>query len=519
MVFFTDKDTTSFNFENPVQILSPRSIERRQKQSIDISPQDFPVNPEYVNALKSTGADIYFTSKWFNAALVQMDESLANSIYALDFVSNVEYVAPGELLTREKQDVVIPEEFLEPPMIVSSSSTQLEMLNADKMQNDGFMGQGMLIAVFDAGFTGSNMYKPFEHVFDRDKLLATRDFVGNTDNVFQYNSHGTSVFSCIGAKYKNDLIGTAPEAEFVLCVTEAAQEYRIEEYNWLLAAEYADSLGVDVINSSVGYSYGFSDSKMDYSLSDLDGKTTVITKAAEIASQKGMIVVTSAGNEGRESNSWRKITAPADAENIITVGSVDKFGERSSFSSIGPTFDGRVKPDVMAMGSSATIMQSSGNITSGNGTSYSSPIMAGFVACIWQANLNWSNIEVMDAVRKAGNQSLSPDTLMGYGIPNYNAAVHNGVLSLSQLINTSLNVYPNPFTENKITIDFLGFELKEPMNIELTDASGNAVYKQKVTKRHSPDQIDLEFDANESGVYFLILRSKSINKVIKLIKI
>jgi serine protease AprX len=519
VIFFSDKDTAAFSTNNPEQFLSLKAIERREKQAIPITAQDFPVNNAYLNGLRDMGADVYFSTKWFNAALVQMDLSLVSPIFALEYVTDIEYVALDSLLGRVKQPFDIPEEFLEPPSISSNSDIQLNLLNAKKMHEDGFSGQGMLIAVFDVGFIGTNNFKPFQQIFDDNRLIAMRDFVGNTGNVFQYGSHGTSVFSCIGAKYKGDMVGTAPDADFVLCVTEAANEYRIEEYNWLLAAEYADSLGVDVINSSLGYSNGFTDPNMDYSLDDLDGKTTVISRAAQIASGKGIIIVTSAGNEGRETNTWRKITPPADAENILTVGSIDKYGVRSAFSSIGPTADGRIKPDVMAMGSNTAIMSSSGNIITGNGTSFASPLMAGFAACMWQANPDWNYLEVIDAIKNSASNALTPDSFVGYGLPNYNAAIHNSILSLNQLINTNISIFPNPFTGNKITIDFMGAAIDESMSIEISDAQGRQIYKQKVTKRNRPDQVEIEFDTDKSGVYLLSLKSRNVHKVIKLIKI
>ncbi|MFY0600562.1 MAG: S8 family serine peptidase [Cyclobacteriaceae bacterium] len=517
MVFFSDKDTTSFSTSNPAEFLSERAIQRRAKQGVVITAQDFPVNKDYVISVSNAGADVYFRSKWFNAVLVQMDESLVDAVKLLDHVAKVEYIAKGALLSRNIEEVQIPEEFLEPPTITSSSDKQLRMIGADKMHDDGYSGEGMMIAVFDNGFSGVNEFKPFEHVFDNERLIASYDFIENTGNVFQHGSHGTQVFSCIAAKYEDNLLGTAPDASFVLCVTEETfHENRVEEYNWLFAAEFADSIGVDVINNSLGYS-DFDEASMSYSREDLDGETTVITQAANIASSKGILVTTSAGNEG--GNSWSKITAPADSKDVMAVGSVTSERIRSSFSSFGPTEDGRVKPDVVALGSRASVMKSNGSISVNSGTSFSSPIMAGFAACVWQKNPEWNNQEVIEAIRSSGSNATSPDTLIGYGIPSYSFIATNGVLSVNDLINTELKVFPNPFTENKVTIDFQGIVIDQPLSIEILDNQGKSVYTRRVTRKNTPDKIEVEFEAKSTGVYFLSIKSRKIQKTIKLIKI
>lgn len=521
MVFLVDKDSTSFSIDSPEAFLTSRAISRREKQGITITAEDFPVNSQYVQSINATGAEVYFKSKWFNAVLVQMEETLVSTVQALDFVTKVEFIGEGNLLTRNKQEVEIPEEFMEPPLVLSNSNTQNQMIGAHSMHEDGFKGQNMLIAVFDNGFKGVNEFKPFQHIFDEDRIAGTRDFVGNTGNVFQYMTHGTKVLSCIGANYEDKLIGTAPEASFILCVTEALNEYRIEEYNWLLAAEYADSLGVDVINNSLGYSYGFTDTNMDYSLDDLDGQTTVITRAANIAARKGIIISTSAGNEGNGNNplNWDKITPPADAFDVLVVGAVHSNGDRSSFSSYGPTTDGRISPDVTALGSGVAVMTGSGSIGKDSGTSFSSPIMAGFAACIWQMNPEWDYLEVMEAIKLSGSNVLAPDTIVGYGTPSYSTLINGGVLSLSQLLNTDLKVYPNPFKENIITIDLTQTIVNSPINLRIVDSNGKDVFIERITKRNTPDQIQVEFDAQAKGVYYLYLQSRKLEKSIKLLKI
>ncbi|MEP0366202.1 MAG: S8 family serine peptidase [Cyclobacteriaceae bacterium] len=518
MVFFADKDTAAYSTESPTIFLSDRAIERRQKQNISVTPQDFPIRSTYSDSLAVLGVDVYFESRWFNAVLVEMSTSLASEVLSRDFVSGIEYIAAGSVLSYSKDEVVIPEEFMEPPQISANSDSQNAKLAVKNMHADGYSGEGMLIAVFDNGYKGVNLYNPFEHVFDNERVVATQDFVGNSGNVYQYGTHGTQVFSDIAARYKEDMLGTAPDASYILCVTEeTSSEYRVEEYNWLLAAEFADSIGVDVINNSLGYSYGFDDESMDYEISDLDGKTTVISRAAAIAAEKGILVVTSAGNEG--SYSWKKITPPADVEDVLSVGSIRLNGDLSSFSSVGPTADGRIKPDVVAMGSSAAVVKGGGTIATSSGTSFSSPQIAGFAACIWQANPHWTNKEVIEAIKYSGNNVSAPDNSYGYGVPNYLTLINNNALFIDQLLDTELNVFPNPFRDNKIVIDFMGQPVDRSLEISITDTQGKAVFDQRITRKNTPDQIEVTFNTQNTGVYFLRIKSRKTEKVIKLIKI
>ncbi|MEO9475629.1 MAG: S8 family peptidase [Cyclobacteriaceae bacterium] len=518
MVFFADKDTAAYSVANPSMFLSERAVDRRQKQNIAVTPQDFPIRSTYSDSLTTLGVDVYFKSRWLNGVLVEMSAPVATEVLSQGFVSAIEYIAEGSVLSYSKDPVVIPEEFMEPPQISANSDSQNAKMAIKSMHADGYSGEGMLIAVFDNGYTGVNLYNPFQHIFDNERVVATQDFVGNSGNVYQYGTHGTQVLSDIAARYKEDMLGTAPDASYILCVTEeGSTEYRVEEYNWLLAAEFADSIGVDVINNSLGYSYDFSDESMDYEISDLDGKTTVISRAAAIAAEKGILVVTSAGNEG--SYSWEKITPPADVEDVLSVGSIRLNGDLSSFSSVGPTADGRIKPDVVAMGSSAAVVKGSGTIGTGSGTSFSSPQVAGFAACIWQANPAWTNKEVIEAIKYSGNNASDPNNSYGYGVPNYLTLINNNALFIDQLLETDLNVFPNPFRDNKIIIDFMGQAVDRSMEISITDSQGRAVFDQRITRKNTPDQIEVTFSAQNSGVYFLRIKSRKTEKVIKLIKI
>src|SRR6478609_7267065 len=345
VVYLKDKNGTPFSITSPNQFLSQRSIDRRVRQKIEITAEDLPITPDYRAQLKATGASVFFSSKWLNCILVEATPALVTTITSLPFVSKVELVAPGKKLNagRVKKFKKVKE-----TSAIPATNTQLSMIGIDSMHLDGFRGEGIYVGVFDSGFDGVNTALPFKPIFDEGRLLYSVDLVANSKNVFQYDSHGTEVFSVIAAYSAGSFIGGAYKANYMLFVTEdVTSEYRIEEYNWLFAAEKADSAGVDVINSSLGYNL-FDDSSMDYKVADLNGTTAIVSLAAAKALEKGMVVVCSAGNEG--SNSWKYVTPPADVNGVLAIGSVTTARLKSSFSSIGPTADGRIKPDVMALG-------------------------------------------------------------------------------------------------------------------------------------------------------------------------
>lgn len=515
MVFFSDKDSVDFDIESPEAFLSDRAIARRTKMGIEITEEDLPVDDSYVQQVKGQGASVFFTTRWFNGVLTEMNDETATAVGNLDFVDSVVYVAKDTKLSSSPGTYTVASEFLELTAVNATTTTQNALIGVDAMHEDGYRGEGILIAVFDDGFKGVNQFQPFEHIFTGERLLATKDFVKNSGNVFQYDDHGSSVLSCIGQNYGDGYTGTAPNADFILCVTEDnSTEYRIEEYNWLFAAEFADSAGVDVINGSLGY-FSFSDSDMDYEYSDMDGKTTVVSRAAQMASDRGIVVVVSAGNEGN--GSWKYITTPADAEGALAVGSVTSQGTLSGFSSIGPAADGRIKPDVVAMGSYATIFYMSGNngyISTGNGTSFSSPQVAGLAAGLLQAYPDWTAEELISNMKETASLSSNPDNERGYGIPTY---LLNNVEAIGEA--GELRVYPNPFHENVITIDLGELKVDNRLEIKVLNLNGQEVYSQKVNSNDVSERMEITLDNFRSGTYFLTLRSKKLNKTVKIVKI
>ncbi len=447
-VKLNDKNGTPYQISHPEKFLSQRAIDRRARQHIPIDETDLPVSPVYLDSLKKLGLEIIHTSKWLNGATIRTaDTALISQVKKLSFVTAVQLTKPA-LVTKS-----VCQKFAEPKITQNADSAsygnaiyQLQQLNGQYLHNQGFRGKGVQIAVLDAGFWHVNQFSAFDSLRNSGRILATRDFVNPTDDIYLQHYHGMSVLSCMGGNLPGSFIGTAPDASFYLFRTEdVATEYLIEEDNWVAAAELADSLGVDVINSSLGYNI-FDDPRMSHTYADMNGHTTRITQGANMAFRKGILVFTSAGNEG--ANSWKHIIAPSDGENVICVGAVDKNGIRAYFSSVGPAFGGAVKPNVDAMGYATFLVNINGLLDHGSGTSFSSPVLAGMGACLVQAN-PYANVKQLKlAIEQSASQYSKPDSLLGYGIPDFGLADKYLKVNSSQSFSheTSWIVSPNPFT-------------------------------------------------------------------------
>ncbi len=503
MVFFMDKNGSLFTIDRPEEFLSVRAIQRREKQNIDISVNDLPVSETYLEALRNSNlADVHFTTKWMNGVLVEMDEANVESVNSMEFVREVVYVAPDSRLTAQhtngREATVLKKAGGNSESY--ESDAQNEFIGVDVMHESGFKGEGILIAVFDSGFKFVNESPYFSHIFNENKIIASRDFIRKSTNVFAYDSHGSKVLSCISAFNEGEYTGTAPESDLILCVTEdIGSEYRIEEYNWLFAAEYADSLGVDIINSSVGYSY-FEDDAMNYTYKDLNGNTAVITRAADIAASKGILVVSSNGNEGN--NAWKYLNAPADADSILAVGASTFDFERSNFSSYGPTSDGRIKPDISALGTWVKIVYMD-EIAYANGTSFSAPLVSGLAAGFWQAYPDLTNIEVIQYLKMTASQSDAPDTLLGYGIPNFMKASTKVKINEGDVVNKFV-VFPNPVTQKR-TIYFIVESMSDNGMAKLSfyDLKGSYIHTEEFSIKKSLDFIEMDISFLRPGSYIL----------------
>jgi subtilisin family serine protease len=517
MVFFDDKSGTGYSLDAPEAFLSIEALERRYNQNIPVDSSDLPVSQVYTNTLRSLeGVSVFFTTKWMNGVLIETSESQLQEISNLLFVRSIEYVAPGVKLSDGARTGRNSRNYKKQEVrdTVLESEAQNEFIGVDEMHEEGYKGEDMSIAIFDSGFEYIDQSSFFTHLFEDNLYMAGRDFIRNSGNVFQYDSHGSKVISCISAYTENVYSGTAPEAEIVLCITEdVSGEYRIEEYNWLFAAEYADSLGVDIINSSVGYSY-FNDDTMDYSYNDLDGNTAVVSRAARMAASKGMLVVVSNGNEGN--NAWTYLNAPADADSILAVGSVTYDEVRSNFASYGPTSDGRIKPDISALGSWARVVYQD-EITYANGTSFSTPMVAGLAAGFWQAFPKLSNMEVIEYLKMSSSQSNAPDTLVGYGIPNFTRA-YNQARIIEGEIESKFVVFPNPVTNKRLI--YLYSEKRDIADIATLafyDLKGSQVSSQQIDLTDKNGLLEVDVTFLTPGTYILNYITNTEKQKIKLV--
>jgi serine protease AprX len=513
MVFFKDKEGSSFSVSEPLEFLSEKAIARRIKENVDITDQDFPVNSAYVSGVSGTGADVFFSTRWMNGVLIQCDPALVASIQALAFVDHVEFVAPQARLQKNGRSKVTLRK--KNGATAVRTQTQLQMLGIPQMHADGFRGEGIDIALFDGGFPGVNLTQPFQHIFNEGRFNAeaSHDFIRNSDNVFQYDDHGSQVFSVIAAEVADEFTGGAYEANFQLYVTEDdGPEHRIEEYNWLFAAERADSAGVDIISSSLGY-YDFDDASMNYSTSQMDGQTAVSSRAAQMASDRGIVVVASAGNEGNIP-SWRIITAPADAEGVIAVANVNTSGVASSSSSIGPSSDGRIKPDLAALGTGVNVVQSNGNMSTASGTSVAAPLITSLVAGVWQAYPELTSKEIVLLLKSTASRATNPNNSVGYGIPNYESIKNY----LAENTQTELfEVFPNP-AKDTLIISPIDPDSVSFCHVEVVNSVGQKVASEDVsfswlTKNHKSD-----ISALAPGLYFVRISFEQQKFVFKLVK-
>lgn len=421
LVRFTDKSNSPYSIHEPAKYLSARSIERRQRMGIPIVENDLPVNPGYIQGLEQAGAKLHNKSKWLNAATVIADSAAVRRMRELPFVRSVQYVARDISIKNPanhppKKRVYGTEYTKETDHPFGYSIRQQGMLGMPMPYMAGARGEGIWIAVMDGGFINADSMPFFDSLAIKGKLIEGWDFVERDRAVFESASHGTSVLSVMGANMPGYFLGTAPEAHYFLLKTEdTGGEYPVEECNWIAGAEWADSIGVDVINASLGYTI-FNDPKLGHRYEELDGKSTIGAEGAGIAATKGMIICNSAGNSGDEP--WKYVGVPADAPGIIAVGASSPDMQRASFSSVGPTADGRIKPDLMAPGEMVVTAGYSGSdLGFSNGTSLASPLLAGAIASLWSDYPDKSDQEILDVVFKYADHPM-PDTAYGYGMPN-----------------------------------------------------------------------------------------------------
>ncbi len=412
-----DKHGTPFSLSRPEAFLSQKAFKRRQRQQLAVDSTDLPLSPAYLSALAKSGLEVVGGSKWLNTVIVKTTEKTdAERFDTIPFVkkSKCIYVAPDSISPDDYYPILLPHPTGTSATRHGEGQRQIEMLGGEKLHEAGFRGKGVLIAVIDGGFMN----------VDRIAMLSDADIIGTKDCVYPYDKdvyrlleHGTMVLSCMATHADSLFVGTAPEASYLLLRSEDGPTEQIAEEDWWVqAAEYADSVGADVINSSLGYNL-FDHAEQNHLYREQDGQTALISRAASMLAGKGIVLVCSAGNEGHKS--WKRIKFPADALDILSVAAVDSDCVNADFSSVGPSADGRVKPDVAAMGYDAAVIDGIGELRTANGTSFAAPIVCGLVACLRQALPDATASRIMQLVRESADRFDYPDNVYGYGIPDF----------------------------------------------------------------------------------------------------
>lgn len=407
-VFFTDKSDTQFE---PYQYFDEKAIERYEKMNISLyDSTNFPLNEKYIKIISSKVEDITNQTRWFNAVAVRAYENQIQEIEKLSFVKRTQLIYLQTEIVKFRYDTTL--NIYENELLFK----QLNRMNGFEFTKNGIDGTGIRIAIFDAGFPGVDEIPVFDEIFLNDKIIKTYDFAKKKENVYNANNHGTMVMSCIGGKIGTKQIGLATGAEFLLARTEIETEPFSEEENWLAAAEWADKNGADIINSSLGYTYH------RYFTYQMDGETSLVVQAANMASAKGILVINAMGNDG--DNDWKVLGTPADADSIISVGGINPDTDyHTSFSSFGPTADKRLKPNVVAYGHA--IVAGKDELEESQGTSFSTPLITGFAACAWQTNRNLTNMELKKLIEKSGDLYPYFDYAHGYGVPQADFFIDN----------------------------------------------------------------------------------------------
>jgi len=511
-LYLKDKGNTPYSLSKPEDFLSLKSIERRVRQNLPVDNFDLPVDKNYFEAITKTGAKIVAQSKWVKTVTVHLaDIEILSQLENLPFVDSLLCVWKGVLPQRTITRMASQMDSDSRQNDINSYGagfTQIAINNGHLLHNEGFRGKGMSIALLDAGFINSDRID----FFNQERIKEIKNFNHEVNDILrESHDHGTRVLSCMLSYKSGEMIGTAPEADYYLFRTEViGDEYPVEEDYWIAALEYADSLGVDIVTSSLGYTT-FDDKSMNHTKEQLDGKTIPISIAANLAASRGILLFNSAGNEG--GNSWRKINFPGDAENVITVGSVTKDSVRSSFSSHGFTADKRVKPDVMSMGSGVSVIGSSGKIEGSNGTSFSAPVLAGLTACLWEALPELNSFSILKLLRETADRFQNPDSLMGYGIANIYKAYKQNFTGIQQTSDFSGQIYFSVFSfDNRLYINLNNEELYNSCLIDIYSTIGNRM----LSVKDFSGSIDIS--SLPKGIYIACLKISDKQYIRKFIK-
>jgi serine protease AprX len=511
-VTFTDKGNTSIGNFAPEDLLSPAAIARREKCGVaPLTVSDLPVNQDYITAVSQRGLAFKCASKWMNSALFTSAVKIeANALTDLPFVKEMQPVKnPSGQVKGNAGKFGITS-----PGTMTDNYDPNVPVNGVPLHQSGFTGRNITIAVLDAGFINADLIESLEPLFARGGIVATRDFVNGSDYVYDYHNHGTSVLSILAGSVPGIISGTATGADYLLLRTEDdGSEYPVEEDYWAAAAEYADSAGADIITSSLGYST-FDDPAMDYSFSEMDGNTAFITRAADAAASKGILVVASAGNE--RNKEWVRILSPSDGDSVMCIGAVFQDLTISGFSSAGYSADGRVKPDVVAPGVSLPIQFVPGQWHTGSGTSFSCPVISGLCASLMQAVPGATAADIMNSVRESSDRFNNPDSLYGYGLPDFVSALKKLEDQLTFRPEVNISAGPNPFFD-EISLWFR--EIPGYLSVSLMDFNGRLIMRKDFPAYASRSYILNGFDNMAQGIYYLKVITDAGDEVFKMIRV
>ncbi len=515
-VSFTDKAATAHTLSNPSTYLSARAIDRRAKYNINTDSTDLPVIPAYIDSvLQLTHGIFHLSSRWQNSCVILLEDSTdILNLLPVTFVKSVKKVAYYDLGLHQKPGPVAPAGTGDKPTgfdenFYGPAWSQIHLCHGEYLHEQGHMGEGKLIAVIDVGFNGVNTAAAFDSMFQQNRLMDTWNYIYDTAFVFGYSAHGCQVLSCMASYRPQVHVGTAPKAMYALYLTDDANsEQAIEEDNFLAAAERADSLGADLITTSLGYNT-FDDPADSYTYSDLDGHTTIVAKAANMAVRKGIVMIASAGNEGMQP--WQHILTPGDADSAMTIGSVNNMKTYSISSGRGPNAAGVLKPNVSAQGVQASVISPAGAIIQATGTSYATPIVAGLTACLMQAAPNMTPLELRSLIESVSDSFAAPTNRVGNGVPDFQKAL--SLVGIDELrpekVSDAFALYPNPASDEVFVKTSLP---QKNIAYTISNLSGQSLQEGTVVSGRSIATAKLA-----RGIYLIKLNNGKQYQVLKLL--
>lgn len=472
--------------------ISKESMSRKLKYGLPIDAHDYAIESHRMNEINKISS-VRLASRWLNAVSVICGKDDIEKIKELNFVDRIEVLDSRDKKFKSSYQKLESNYTKEQ---YGEAFKQIELHNGQVLHDAGFEGQGMKIAVFDAGFDRVDKIESFKHLFNDQRIFPVRNIVENNSNLYTLDGHGTAVLGCMASYYKDSIVASAPKASYYLFITEDPRsETRVEELNWAIAAEMADSMGIDIINSSLGYHH-FDDPSQNYSREDMNGKTTIVSKAAAIAVEKGIIVVNSAGNHGNKD--WNIVTAPADVEGVISVGALDINANLADFSSKGYFKSNTIKPNIVGVGKGTTLYYDLGTYHYGSGTSFSSPLLAGLIACFWQKKPSLNPNELRSLIYSLGTNYSTPNLEIGFGIPKFDKEIN---LNLIKMKDRVLSVYPNPSQANTI-LEISSMENLENAELEVYFGS-KAIMTSKLKINKGVNHVFINTENYPKGLYFI----------------